>query len=361
MFDIPANKDLVFLDTEVNDKPQKLLQFGAIKLKTNGEVEEINIFSNPKCKISNHVFSIVRSNIKNIRAGKSNREVTKQIYDFLQNSVFISYSPFDWIFIKKLVKQHLNKNLNNIEFIDLQAEWKKISLSKNVLGLEKLAKVFSIEHDKEKLHDAFYDASLMYEIFKAWKRSDNIEIIDSIYKNRIKDEKDIKLKQNKLNPDATTINNSIKNNGYVFLDIQFKSKMVNDRKESFLSSLSVLEIQSNSIKRNWSFYENIDDRYFDIDLYELKLESILKDFIISIRNKKIIIEDNNYHMLIKLANLCAKQVGVFPINKIIFCNGFNNFFKEIDIEIYKYDENIDLIKKWKVFEYLLDKFNDFSF
>ncbi|MDE5553250.1 MAG: DNA repair protein RadA, partial [Malacoplasma sp.] len=85
--------------------------------------------------------------------------------------------------------------------------------------------------------------------------------------------------------------------------------------------------------------------------------TLLLQNILSIRNKKIIIEDNNYHSLIKLVNLCANKIHVFPINKIIFCNGFNNFYSEINLGIYKYSQNLELIKKWKVFEYLYDKYN----
>ena len=356
MFTIPDSKDLVFLDIEVNDRPQKLLQFGAIKLKQNGEIEEKNWFSNPKCKISNHVFNIVKTNIKNIRNGKSNKEVAKQIYDFLQNCVFISYSPFDYNFLSKLIKKHLNKSLT-VHFIDMQEEWKKISLSKNVLALDKLANIFYIDCDKKKLHDAFYDAQILFEIFKMWQSSKSIEIIDSIYNNRIKEEKLIKRKQNKSDANAITINNSTKDNGLVFLEWKFQQKLINEKKESFLTSLSVLEIQANTIKRNWSFYEDINNKFFDIYFYENKIVNVLKDFIISIRNKKIIIEDNNYHSLIKLANLCANKIHVFPINKIIFCNGFNNFYSEINLGIYKYSQNLELIKKWKVFEYLCDKYN----
>lgn len=355
MFDIPNDKDLVFLDIEVNDKPKKLLQFGAIKLKVNGDVEEKNWFSNPKCKISNHVFGIVKANIENIRKGIPNKEVAKLIHDFLENCVFISYSNFDHTFLKELVKKHLNKNLN-VDFIDLQEEWKKVSQSKNPLALEKLANLFSIDHDKKKLHDAFYDAQILFAIYKKWKSAENIEIIDSIYKSRIKEEKVIKKTQNKSNIYAATIDNTLKNNGYVFLEWKFQHKTINEKKESFLTSLSALEIQENTIKRNWSFFENIDDKSFDIKSYENKLISVLKDLIISTRNKKIVIDENNYHSLIKLANLCAKKIHAFPICKIIYSNGFSGFYSKIDLGIYKYAKNIELIKKWKVFEYLYNKY-----
>lgn len=358
MFSIPDNKDLIFIDIEVNDKPNKLLQFGGIKLKTDGNVEEKNWFSNPRCKISNHVFGIVKANIENIRNGKSNKEVTKLIYDFLKNSVFISYSNFDYKFLKELIKKHLNKNLD-VEFIDMQEEWKKVSQSKNALGLDKLANIFSVDLDKKKQHDAFYDAKILFEIFKKWKNSANIEIIDSIYNARIKEEKVIKKNQNKSNTNASLVDNTLIPNGYAFLEWKFQQKIINEKKQSLLTSLSVLEIQENQIKRNWSFnepIETIDAANFDLNTYEKKLINILKDLIISTRNKKLIVEESNYHSLIKLANLCAKKIHVFPINKIIYCNGFSGFYSQIDLGFYKYSKNLELIRKWKVFEYLSNKY-----
>lgn len=355
MFSVPDNKDLIFIDIEVNDKPNKLLQFGGIKLKADGTVEEKNWFSNPKCKISNHVFGIVKANIENIRSGKSNKEVAKLIYEFLKNSVFISYSNFDYNFLKALIKKHLNKNLE-VDFIDMQDEWKKVSQSKNALGLDKLANIFLVDLDKKKQHDAFYDAKILFEIFKKWKNSANIEIIDSIYNARIKEEKVIKKSQNKSNSNASIVDNTLMPNGYVFLEWKFQQKMIKEKKQSLLTSLSVLEIQENRIKRNWSFNETIDNEDFDFNSYEKKLINILKDLIISTRNKKIIVEDNNYHSLIKLANLCAKKIYVFPINKIIYCNGFSGFYSQIDLGFYKYSKNLELIKKWKVFDYLNNKY-----
>lgn len=355
MFSIPDNKDLIFIDIEVNDKPNKLLQFGGIKLKADGSVIEKNWFSNPRCKISNHVFGIVKANIENIRNGKSNKEVAKLIYDFLKNSVFISYSNFDYKFLKELIKKHLNKNLT-VDFIDMQDEWKKVSQSKNALALDKLANIFLVELDKKKQHDAFYDAQILFEIFKRWKNSANIEIVDSIYKARIKEEKVIKKSQNKSNVNASVVDNTIFPNGYTFLDWKFQQKMIKEKKHSLLTSLNVLEIQGNEIKRNWSFSENVECTDFDLNLYEKKLINILKDLIISTRNKKIVIEENNYHSLIKLANLCAKKIYVFPINKIIYCNGFSGFYSQIDLGFYKYSKNVELIKKWKVFQYLKNKY-----
>ena len=121
MFNYPKDKDLVFVDLEANDKPKRLLQFGAVKLKTDGSVNELCLFSNPKCELSNHVKSIVKNNIDQIMNGENNTKIMKKISKFISNCVFISYSSFDYFFLNKLNSKLFNEELN-CEFIDLQNE-----------------------------------------------------------------------------------------------------------------------------------------------------------------------------------------------------------------------------------------------
>lgn len=357
MFTLPKNKDIVFVDIEVNDKPKRLVQFGAIKLKQDNTIEEVNWFSNPKCELTKHIKEILHNNLEKIKNGENNNKVMKQIAKFVDNCVFISYSDFDFKFLNNL-NNHLFKRKLNCEYIDLQNEWKKITLNKNVWALKKLAEFFGIKSLDDNFHDALYDAKIMYEIFNKWKDADEVKLLSSLYKNKLNNISFIKTKQNK-NKDAVTLNNLQQNNGHVFLDFTLKSiKLDDEHRERLLVDLNVVEIQNNRVKRNWSFNIDPSDKYFDINYYFDNLVNKLKQYIISIRNKIIVINDNKFQDLIKLSNLCSNFLKVFPLNKVIFCNGFENFEKQIDWSNYKYEPNLNLIKRWLVFQYLELKFNE---
>lgn len=358
MFNYPKDKDLVFVDLEANDKPKRLLQFGAVKLKTDGSVNELCLFSNPKCELSNHVKSIVKNNIDQIMNGENNTKIMKKISKFISNCVFISYSSFDYFFLNKLNSKLFNEELN-CEFIDLQNEWKNRSGSKNVWSLKKLANLFKININDDNFHDALYDSKILYEIFLKWKEMDDNKISFLICKNRIENDSQIKIKNNKNQNNCSTLNNLDFNNGYVFLDLTFKSVKIynNDIKEKILTDLSIIEIQNNMIKKNWFFNYEINQTYFSYQDYLKELIVKLKKYIMTIKYKKIVILEHNFHDLIRLCNLCSKHIRVFPLNKIIFCNGFELFFNEIDFFNYRFQPNSILIKRWLVLNYLLNIMN----
>lgn len=355
MFKFSKTKDVVFVDIEANDKPKRILQFGAVKLKTDGILEYANWFSNPKCKITKHVLKMVKKNLDKIENGISHVKIIKKIYKFLNNTVLISYGPFDYSFLDSMSQSILKKKLN-VEFIDLQNEWKKISMSKNVWALNKLALFFSINVEDEKLHDAFYDASTLYKIFVAWNNEDNKKIIKNLYKHIINTEKVVKLSQNTQNKKAKTINNLDLQKGFCFIksDFKFSSLKTNQK---LVCEIDVLEVTNHEIKRNWSFYYDIADKHFDIERYESILESTLKKLVISLRNKKVIIHESEYQKYIRLLNLCSKHINVFPINRILFTTGYSNLYPKINYELEQYMDNLELIKNWKVYEYLTNKSN----
>lgn len=131
MFKFNQNKDLVFVDIEANDFPKKILQFAAIKQKSDGSIDKKNWFGNPKCKITPHIFRIVAKNISQIEKGMNQIRIVEKIKKYLNNTVLISYGQFDYVFLNDRVKQYFKTKLN-VEFIDLQDEWKRIAMTKEV-------------------------------------------------------------------------------------------------------------------------------------------------------------------------------------------------------------------------------------
>lgn len=353
MFYFPKNKDLVFIDIEANDKPKRILQFGALKLKTNGEIEVRNWFSNPKCKISKHIHSMLKKNIKNIENGMSASKIFDKIFHFIKDCIVITYGSFDYMFLKESFKKRNKKN-DIFNFIDLQDEWRKFCCSKNVWGLSKLANFFNIPISQEKFHDAFYDAELLYKIFCAWNESDDCHLSAKLSIKTITDSKRIKISQNKENKNSITINNTTKNKGVCFLNILFQKSQFIESTKKLLYKLDILEIVGSNIKTNISFYFDLNE-CFEIENYEHWLNKTLKKFLEVIKDKKIVIKESDYQYLIKLCNLAAKFIDIFPINDVFFNLGYANFYNKIEYSVEKYMNNLDLIKNWKVYKYLNEK------
>lgn len=354
MFEFYKNKDIVFVDIEANDKPKRILQFGAIKILKDGQSECRNWFSNPKCKITSHIEKMVEKNLKNIENGMTSIRIAEKIYNFLKNTILITYGPFDYDFLKNFCYKLLKKKLD-VTHIDLQYEWKKLSMYKNLWSLNRLANFFSISIQENQLHDAFYDAKTLHDIYMAWLSKDKDNLMDNIYCDVAKFEKRIKATQNNLNKNAFTLNNTSKNEGLCLLKINFEESRYTENSKQLLSGLDVLEIVGNQIKRNWNFQFDINGKDFDSEIYEITLTNILKKLIVCITDKKLLVDEHEYQKLIKLVNLCAQYVDVFPINNIGFTIGYSNLFHKIDVSAEKYMHNLELIKNWKVYEYLKEK------
>ncbi|BAC44740.1 3'-5' exonuclease [Malacoplasma penetrans] len=352
MFDFPKDKEIVFVDIEANDKPKRILQFGAIKIKKNGDIDKKNWFCNPKCKITPHIYKIVSRNIKKIDKGMSHIRITEKIHKYLNNSVLISYGAFDYNFLNNMCKRIIKKKLN-VTYIDLQEEWRKISMTKEVWALNKLANFLNVEVNEKELHDAYYDAFVLYQIFCEWQKRTEENIVKDIYKLNTKGLKRINTNQNKANKAALTINNIDSNKqGYCFIKPNFELSDYFETKKQILSGLDVLEVSNTEIKRNWSFKYDVKNKNFDYDNYQDELISCLKKYIISTRDKTIIISEADFHKLVRINNLCAEFINVFPLNSIMFTNGYMNLYSKINVDNEKFMDNLDLIKKWKVFLYI---------
>lgn len=354
MFGFESNESLIFLDIEAESQQRKILQFSAIKIINNEIVDYFNIFSNPKTKISKHVLRLVKNNLDNINNGLSQKESANKIYQFLSNSTIVSYGKFDWIFLKEFLKNELNITIENKHF-DLQEYWQLKNNFANGWSLTQLSNFLNIEVKNENLHDARYDTNLLYNIYKNLTSINKNYLEEKVFQFKMNRFKCLTTKHNRNKENITNINNIDKTNGFVIIEIKFKKN--EKEKIKILDELNILEIQNNAIKRNWSYineinlYENTNN---EIDKEE-QLINILKKFLIVIRNKFLLIKEQDFNKIIELANLCSEKINVFPLNKIYFYNGFEKYFDAINFDAYKFDQNLNLIKIWLVFEYLKNR------
>lgn len=346
MFGFEKGKDIVFLDIEADHKNNTLIQFGAIKF-SNGKYWKVDWYSNPGCKISPHVLDLIGKNKLNlIKNSDDNKSVLLKIYKFIENSYFISFGDFDFNFLNNLFIKHIGSKPDIIGFIDLQKEWKNLFNMQSSISLKDLADFFEIDYNENLLHDAFIDAEILFKIYKKWSSSTPEYIISKMYLERSRKENVIKYTE-KINIDfeKEIVNN--KDDGYVLFESISKKifNKYNSQTERLFISLRLITIQKDEVFENWaedlSGYLNNNK-----EMYDHFLVYVLNKFMSSIKNKVILLNEEQIKDFKFLSRMCLKYLNKRPINSYIIINGIEKFIKQSE----KKDDNIlnyDLISKWE--------------
>lgn len=340
---IDYNKDLVFLDIEADHKNMKLIQFGAIVLRKK-EIIKINWFSNPMCKISSRVLKIIgKENLDKIKNAPTNEIILKKIFELLDNNNFISYGDFDYVFLNELFEKFFSKKPNVI-FCNIQNEWRKYLLENNDYSLTKLADFFDIKYDIKNLHNAFYDALLLYKIFKKWSSCDELSLLKNIYNIRKNNAKQYFFTK-KISDEIIDQGNK-KSNGYVLFKSNIKKiyNEKNDRRSKRIVNIKLISIENNKIIENWEY--DLADFLKNEDYYKYQLVSIIRKFISSIKNKKILMfqnQINDYKFLLKKVNAIF---NIYLNNSCIIINGIEKFIND-EKKIDNINYNSELVDLWK--------------
>ncbi len=357
MFNIPINSDIIFLDIEADHKWSKLLQFGAIKIQ-NGKAFQVNWYSNPERPISPSVIRLIGKDVLNlINNAPPNIEVLEKIYKFIDDSYFISFGNFDYDFLNKLFMKELNK-IPNVKFIDIQDEWKKLTCDNQTISLTNLANFFQVKYDEEKLHNAFFDAEVMFKIYKEWTKFTDEEIIKKIISERERESRiiDPTLKISMKN--LSVHDNISKIDGYVLFDLNIKKVILEEgiKKKKVILGIRAISFLKNEIVENWK--ENLskyieNKKYFE---HQHFLIVALRRFTWTIRDKKILLYKNQVNDYKYICELIHEFLGKRPMNSYIIINGIQNYHdysKEEYVQTGMINE--DLIETWNSLNDILKK------
>ncbi|MGL4647345.1 MAG: 3'-5' exonuclease [Mycoplasmoidaceae bacterium] len=357
MFNIPINSDIIFLDIEADHKWDKLLQFGAIKIQS-GKAFQVNWYSNPERPISHSVIKIIGKDVLElINNAPPNLEVLERIYKFIDKSYFVSFGNFDYNFLVKLFLKELNK-VPDIKFVDLQDEWKKLTCDNQATSLTSLATFFNVKYDEKHLHNAFYDAEVMFKIYKEWRKYSNEQIIEKIIKDREKlsaiIDPTIKISMKNL----SVQDNISKIDGYVLFSINAKKITLEEgiKKRRVVLGIRAISFFKGEIVENWS--EDIskyihNKKYFE---HQHFLIVALRRLTWTIKDKKILLYKNQVNDYKYLCELIHEFLGKRPMNSYIIINGIQNYQDNQNEEYTKKGMiNEDLIETWHSINNILNK------
>jgi len=316
LFKLKEKNDIIFIDIEADPKNNNLLQFGAIKLKKNKPFM-INWYCKPQEKVSHHILNIIGYDaLKKIKMGYPPHEILERIYKLTNNSIFVSFGDFDFNFLNKLSEKYLNKKLNTI-FVNFQEEWKNINENLSDISLLNLANIFEIPVNIDNLHDAFFDARLMYQIFRKWEYFGDNWVSHAIFVYNHMQKKF--LEKNSI--EKANINKDF----ILFESIVKKVTLFADNKEKHLLKFSMITTSGEDIIENWNMDFNVFFDDDDFENYQHNLITCLRRFATSAKNKTFYIFEHQKNDLIFIRDLCQKYLKKDISNEYFIINGIQHY------------------------------------
>lgn len=172
-----SSKYLSFIDIEATDDEsnRKMIQFSGLKTTLDGDIiEEIDVMINPEQELSEYIINLLKIDNEKLQKFPNFYEVHELILHFLKNSTIISFGDFDYKFLKKAF-QDINIDFDFL-YYDCQLEIKKTSSISTNASLSNLFRVIKGDVDKKYLHNALYDAYMLYVVFFEYKKMTNEEL-----------------------------------------------------------------------------------------------------------------------------------------------------------------------------------------
>lgn len=167
---VPSEKDYVVFDLEttgMSKEKNKIIEIGAIKVKSNEIVGTFNVLVDPETPITGYVSKLTNITNEMVKDKSNIDEVFPLFYNFIEKLPLMAHNAsFDMGFIL-YDAQRLGFDLNNkvIDTLKLSRTYNK-ECKKHNLGY--LTEYFNIKLDNA--HRAYFDALATFELYKIVQR-----------------------------------------------------------------------------------------------------------------------------------------------------------------------------------------------
>lgn len=183
----------VSLDLETTGLSQeydRIIEFGAVKIKSGMVVETFQTFINPKIKLSNFTKNLTNISDEDVTNAPKIEEIIDKIKEFIGDSVIVAHNArFDFGFLNaKLTRMGKEKLTNTvIDTLDLA----KMIFDQRSYALGAISRRLNIDYDEEIAHRADYDAKVLGDVLVSMlhtlETNYNIKYIDEISSIEVKD------------------------------------------------------------------------------------------------------------------------------------------------------------------------------
>jgi len=178
---LQLKKPVVFLDLEttgINIVTDRIVEIALVKVKPNGEEEEVLMRINPSVPIPEEASSIHGIYDEDVKNEPIFKEVAKKVAKFLEGCDLAGFNSnrFDIpLLAEELLRADIDIDLKKNNFIDVQAIFHK--MEKRTLAA---AFKFYCHQELKDAHSAMADTKATYEVLKAQlDRYENVEFEDN--------------------------------------------------------------------------------------------------------------------------------------------------------------------------------------
>lgn len=149
----------------------EIIEFGAIKVKNNRIIDQIDFFIKPKKAIPDKISSITNITNDMVKDACNIKEALKKIKNWIKDDdVLVAHNGIDFDFKFLQTKLALNKLelLNNPMIDTLRISW-AINDNYSYHSLGSIARKLNIDYDEEIAHRADVDAEVLKNVFSEFK------------------------------------------------------------------------------------------------------------------------------------------------------------------------------------------------
>ncbi len=163
------NTEMIFFDIEatgLSSFVNELIEFGAVKLTSEGELIRKQFFVKTQNPIPPHITAITNITNEDIKDGMELVDALKEIKEFIGDSILVAHNAdYDIGFLNNIYLQNNLEGITNPVIDSLKVSWMlNPDSTKHRLGT--LAKKYSIEYDEIGSHRADYDADVLYHVYE---------------------------------------------------------------------------------------------------------------------------------------------------------------------------------------------------
>lgn len=168
------SEEYVIFDLEttgLSSRYDRIIEFGAIKVRNGAIVDEVDFFINPDMKLPEVTVNLTHISDDMVQAGKSIKQALKDIVSFIGDACLVAHNAvFDFGFLNEALKNNNQPILTNpvIDTLPL-SRFLFQDLKSHTLG--RICKKLKVIYDEDSAHRAVYDAKVLKE---CWDAMENI-------------------------------------------------------------------------------------------------------------------------------------------------------------------------------------------
>ena len=152
--------------TGLSAKSDQIIEIGAVKIKDNKIVDQMECLVNPKCEIPTRVTELTGITNEMVKNGLDRDEAVENLLDFIEGQVLVGQNvTFDYSFLKQWAVNH--KRPFEAKACDTLKLARVLLPADQPKKLENLCQYFEIERARE--HRALDDAIETWQVFERLK------------------------------------------------------------------------------------------------------------------------------------------------------------------------------------------------